>query len=185
MEITETTMREFFQGVVDHVATLSTQAQRVGELEQRVNELTQRINDLEGHNYQLRQEAEAANAIAAQAKAEAETHRNAAMASNEHVNALQSTIVAADHRVADLTSQLVSEQDGHKITKGDLSDARQAAQEWERQYVVTQQELDHTRDVRDGYQKQAQDAEARATELQAKLDRLSSILNPMSIQAVA
>jgi chromosome segregation ATPase len=177
-------MREFFNKVLDQFNSLTGTAQKVEELTQRVNSLTDRINELEQHNAQLAHDLDRANDMVRQAQAEAQQHRDAAVGANESVRALQETIANADHRVASLNEQVRSEIDSHRITRADLEDARKSVQESESQYVTVKGYVDGAYAERDEAIRRANEAEAKANDLQSKLDRLTAILSP-SLHAVA
>src|SRR5262245_36274505 len=98
-------MRDFFQRVVDHVATLSTQAERVSGLEQQVSELRNRISSLEQSNYDLQQQLSDAQNRYKAAKVQAEKFKGDFVNEQSASVALRETIGKLDNAVNNLTGE--------------------------------------------------------------------------------
>ena len=176
METTE--MRDFFNRVVDHVNQLTGTAERVSGLEADVRALSERVHTLEQENYSLRQELSEARRVTEQLRSEVDTHSDAARTANENVRALQDTIVLRDTSVHNLTDEVASERESHRITRADLEDARRAVQEWEASYNTKVEALSTVTRDRDEWHQKAMDYLRERDDVAEKFKRISSILNP-------
>ena len=178
-------MKEFFQRVVDEVATLSTQAAQVEGLRQQVSELTTRVNQVEQANAELRTQLDEARNInnAWQTK----FHDVERDFDNERAVtvALRETAVQRDAKVSELVGELRSETDAHRITKANLEDSRRATGEQEARANDYQERLNNTVTLLEEWRAKANDYEKRNGELQAKLDKITSFINPASIHVVS
>lgn len=177
-------MREQFARFLDYVNEQANSAGLVSGLQAQVNDLTERVRNLEQQNYNLQQALNDANSRREQVE------RDLAVKNDDYQRAitvndgLRNTIVDADHRVNDLNTQLANEVDGHRITKANLEDSRRATQEWEQRANTLSDDLRLMTASSDEWHNRANDWEKRASELQAKLDRVTSILSPAIVTSV-
>ena len=183
MEVGE--MKDFFQKVVDEVATLSTQAQQVQGLQEQVTNLSNRVNQVEQANTELMTKLDEAQATIARLQDERSKVDYALEAERQHVVALRDANVARDTRVSELEGNLRSETDAHRITKADLEDSRRATSEQEARANGYQQRLNDTVSLLEEWRAKANDYERRNTELQTKFDQLRSVLSPSPIHVVS
>jgi chromosome segregation ATPase len=179
MIMTEFEMKEFFQRVVDEVATLSTQASKVEGLQEQVNSLTDRLNALEQENRRLQDQAIDASNIVARMEAEITSTRSALESEHGVVSALRETLVQRDAGVVELQNQLSTERDAHKITTSERDDARQKVIEVQRDLDGTSQRLHDVTTDRDEWRSKANELERQAHDLRSQLDRINSVLNPL------
>jgi chromosome segregation ATPase len=185
-EVSEATMREFFQSVVDKVAELSTQASKVEQLEQRINALNERVSGLEQENAQLRSDLNGATNTVHELSAQL-NDTNAKLDVERGVSAaLRETIVTRDSRVTELSGNLEQEADAHKVTLRERDEAQSEVQDLKayvaglKENLITATERgDHWYEVANGYERSVK-------ELQARIDRINSVLNPLqSVASVA
>jgi chromosome segregation ATPase len=171
-------MREFFAKVLDQVNDLSAQAGLVSGLQQQVNELNERVHLLEQNNYNLQQALNDANGRSSQLEESLHNEQANSQRATEHVYALRHTIVEADARVSALSTELTNERDGHRITQANLEDCRKAVVEFEQRVADLRAVQETTEQSEASWKGQAKHWEQRCSELQGKLDRVTSILNP-------
>lgn len=174
-------MREFFQRVVDQVATLSTQASRVEGLEQRINELADRLRNVEEENNRLRNDLRAAETLMA------ETQDKLAATRRDYENeiavtqGLRETIVSRDSRVHELTDNLQVERDAHSTTLRERDEARNEVGDLRALVQSLRDQLAHTNNDRDGWKDRAYKAEAHVQEIEAKLKQIMGVLQPVNV----
>jgi len=175
----EQDMKEFFQNVVDQVATLSTQASKVQGLEQRIIELSQRFDELQQRNRDL--ESELVNTRSQVSQLEVQVSSTNQSLENERAvtASLRETIVQRDAGVHMLEQSFRSEQDAHKITTSERDDARRHATELGEQANSFRNELEDTRRERTEWKDKYVQSQAEVNDLKQKLDRVNSILNPL------
>jgi len=178
MNIEVDDMRQFFANVVDTVNNLSAQAGLVSGLQQQVNDLRERITSLEQQNYNLQAQLNDANGRVEQLNRTNTEVQGQLDYSRNDAQSLRDTIVQRDQAVADLSDQVRSEIDSHRITKADLEDSRRSTQEWEQNYNNTRDTLNSVIAERDEWRRRAVENESRANELQSQADRLRAVLNP-------
>lgn len=175
---TEHEMREFFQSVVDQVATLSTQAARVEGLEQRINELNQRMNELVEQNGQLQRDLSQANDTIRTVQGQYEAVQQSLDNEKAVTANLRDVLVQRDTKVQELDGNLSAERDAHRITLSERDDARKHGEELTLQVESFRNELQTVRQDRDTWQHRAMELEAEVHDLKQRLDRVNSILNP-------
>jgi archaellum component FlaC len=127
----ENDMKEFFQNVIDQVATLSTQASKVEGLEQRVQDMYNRLNELEQTNRELQEKLAQANATLDRVHNELDGTRREFDNERAVTQSLRETIVQGDQRVVSVEQSFRQEQEAHRITISERDDARQKASEQE------------------------------------------------------
>ena len=174
-------MKDFFQRVVDEVATLYRQAAQVEGLQARVNDLVNRVDQLEQANIELRRQLDESHAVSARLENELSDVRQSRDNQTAVAQGLRETIVQRDSRVSELEGTVRSETDAHRITKADLEDSRRATQEQEARGNDYQQRLNDTVQLLEEWRARANDAEKRNGELQTKLDSIQRFLNPIHV----
>lgn len=176
--ISENEMKEFFQRVVDEVATLSTQASKVEGLENQVKDLWNKMDALAVENRRLQDQAIDANNTVQRMEAEITSLRSQAENERAVVSGLRDTLVQRDAGVVELQNQLSTERDAHKITTSERDDARQKVSEVQRDLDSTGHRLAQVTDERDEWRNKANDLERKAHDLSQQLDRINAVLNP-------
>jgi chromosome segregation ATPase len=176
--ITEQNMREYFERLVSHVVSLSTQAQKVNELTQKLNDMSYRVDNLEIENSHLKADLQAqietVNQVRAQHDAvELELHN-----SREHTHALAETIVMRDKRVAELDQSRQSAEDNANEWHQELKVAENRISDQEALINDLRSQLEDATKDRDGWHQACLKAEKREEELRTNFDRINSILNP-------
>lgn len=174
-------MKEFFQNVIDQVATLSTQASKVEGLEQRVQELFNRLNELETENRRLNHELNQTKESLGRAIDEADNTRRDFDNERAVTQSLRETIVQGDQRVVTVEQSFRQEQESHKITTSERDDARRKANELEEHVSHVYNELAEVKNDRDTWRNLAVEHEKEVNDLKQKLDRVNSILNPLRV----
>ena len=180
-QTTETIMREFreyVQKLIDHVATLSTQAQQVEGLRQQVESLTSRVSQLEQENSELRRNHSEATDHIGVIEARLNDTNHMLEVERGITQSLRDTIVQRDNAVVELNSKVEHEASDHRVTKADLEDARRNIEEKGQQIVDLNQRLVDMTDDRDRYRAEAHTLREQNGELKTRLDRITSILNP-------
>jgi chromosome segregation ATPase len=178
---TEHEMKEFFQTVVDQVATLSSQAARVEGLEQRVDQLVQQVNELSSQNQQLRQDLDQAHGEISSVKGKLTDAQHILDNERAVINGLRDTLVGRDSKVQELEANNQNERDAHRITLSERDDARRVVQEQEGQLNSFRSELETTRRERDTWETQARAHENAANVLKQQLDKISAVITPLRV----
>ena len=182
----EDTMKQFFQQVVDHVAQLSTQAQRVEGLEQRINELSDRLRQVEDENRNLRHELSQANSRNADVQDMLQRTQESLDSERNVIGGLRDTLIQRDSKVQEVENTLASERDAHRITTSERDDARVKIEELDREVNHFRETTASLSSERDHFREEANRLEKENVELRQRLDRINSVLNPHpSIHAVA
>src|SRR5947207_5966657 len=176
--LTEATMREYFQRVVDHVAGLSTQAAQVTGLQNAVSDLSNRLANLEAENANLRKEVSEAWEYAHRMEAETQGSSAAKEAAEQHVQALKDVIVQRDTAVSSLSQAHESEKAQHRITMADRDDARQRAEELTTRLAARDEAVRGLEAERDHWIQKANGHSSELEEVRGKLDRIQSLLSP-------
>lgn len=177
----EQDMKDFFQNVVDQVATLSTQASKVQGLEQRIIELSDRLNRLEQDNRDLQRGLQEANAKADETQNMLNATQNSLDNERAVTAALRQTIIERDAGVQSLEQSFRNEQDAHKITISERDDARHKVNELEEE---VQRHISHVNELvadRDTWRSKAYEAEKENSELKRQLGQIQSVLNPLRV----
>ena len=180
-QTTETIMREFreyVQKMIDHVATLSTQAQQVEGLRQQVQSLTERVTTLEQDNHELRRNLDDAGQHISTVEAQLENTKQRLDIELGISQSLRDTIVQRDNAVVELNTKYEHEASDHRVTKADLEDARRNIDEKNSHVTDLNQRLVDMTDDRDRYRAEAHTLREQNGELKTRLDRITSILNP-------
>ena len=177
----EQEMKEFFQNIVDQVATLSTQAGKVEGLEQRLATMTDRLNQLEQANYQLQVQLREATDTVQEVKTELEHNKQSLDNEKAVTAALRQTIVERDAGVQALESSFRQEQDAHKITTSERDDARQKITELEGEVQRNNQYINDLTQDRDGWRSKANETEREVNQLKSQLEKINSVLNPLRV----
>ena len=178
---TETEMKEFFQSVVDQVATLSTQANRVAGLEQQINELYDRVRSLEADNQALRYELGQANARNADVQDMLTRTQSNLDSERSVVQGLRDTLIQRDTKVQEVELEVESERNSHRITKSERDDARTRNEELDREVTSFRQQVSAVVSERDHYREESSRLEKENVELRQRLDRINSVLNPQPV----
>jgi chromosome segregation ATPase len=183
--ITEQEMREFFQKMIDTVAQLSTQAQKVEGLEQRVINISDRLSEVERENVHLRNQLGEANSKIADTEHKLEGVTRDFDNERAVTVRLQETIVSRDSKVTELEVNLNTERDAHRVTlrerdeaRNEVGDLRALVQSLREQLATLNSERDHLRAENEGYQR-------TISEQQTRLDRIMSVLQPVSRDVAA
>jgi chromosome segregation ATPase len=176
---TEIEMKEFFQSVVDQVATLSTQAARVEGLEQRINELSERMRSLDEQNAQLQRDLSQSNNTIHELEHKLEGVTQAFDNERAVTANLREVLVSRDSKVQELEQNNQTERDAHKVTLSERDDARQRGDELEQQVSSFRTELEATRKERDDWRMRCHEHETEINDLKSKLDRVNAVLNPL------
>src|SRR5882672_8539748 len=179
--IVESEMREFFQRVIDSVAELSTQANRVEGLTQQVNDLGERLNQLEQTNRELNAHANETASKLNETMNMLATAQSMLESERAVTNALRETIIQRDAGVVQLEQSFRQEQDAHKLTTSERDDARRKIGELEAALEDTHNRLNETQVDRDHWRSKASELESTNAQLKQQLDKISSVLNPLRI----
>jgi chromosome segregation ATPase len=177
----EQQMKEFFQNIVDQVATLSTQAEKVQGLEQRILNMSDRLRELEEQNRQTVQELHDTQSALSRVQRDLEVTQQDLHSERAVIASLRETIVQRDAGVQNLEQGLRSEQDAHKITTSERDDARRRGEELTEQVNSFRTQLEHAKEVSQGWQERAYKAEAEAAEYKQQLDKINSLINPLRV----
>jgi len=183
---TEQEMKEFFQSVIDNVATLSTQANRVEGLERQVNELYERIRGLEADNQSLRQELNQANSRGAEVQDMLQRTQESLDAERNVTQGLRDTLIQRDSKVQATEHERDDERQAHRITTSERDDARQKISELDSQVSNLRESFASVSSERDHFRDEASKLERENVELRQRIDRINSVLNPqpMGLHAV-
>lgn len=176
---TETEMKEFFQSVIDNVATLSSQAARVEGLERRINELADRLRAVEEENRNLQVQLHAAQD---QARTNHELFEQSQRDfDNERAvtNNLRDVLVSRDSKVQELEHNVEAERTAHKLTLNERDDARRRGDELETQVSSFREQVASVTSERDHWKAEASRFENEVNDLKQKLTRVQSILAPL------
>lgn len=174
----EREMREFFQRVVDQVATLSTQASRVEGLEQRINELADRLRAVEEENNRLRNDLRTAETLMAETQDKLDATRRDYENEIAVTQGLRETIVSRDSRVSELNFNLDEERQAHSITLRERDEARNEAGDLRALVQSLRDQLTHAHDVSNGHRERADRSEQFGREIEAKLKQIMTVLQP-------
>jgi chromosome segregation ATPase len=177
-EINEVTMKEFFQGVVDKVAELSTQAGKVEALEQRVNDLYSRITDLEQQNAGLRADLNGATNTIQELNGKLEASETALSHERSVSQGLREAITSRDSSVVELQRQL---DDTNRSLHGAVNErdaARNEVSDLKAMVESVRESLNKTTEDRDHWQNEARRLQDIVNDLEVKLSRINSILSP-------
>ena len=177
----ENDMKEFFQNIVDQVATLSTQAARVSGLEQRITELSDRLNNLEQVNRQLQSDLGEARELVQKLVHEKAVTTGHLENEKAVTQALRETITQRDAGVVALETSFRQEQEAHRITTSERDDARQRNQELEQSLASSKQSYDDVFHDRDNWRQKFWDMEKEAAQVKQQLDKINSVLNPLRV----
>jgi len=179
--IVESEMREFFQRVIDSVAELSTQANRVEGLTQQVNDLGERLNQLEQTNRELNAHANETASKLNETMNMLATAQSMLESERAVTNALRETIIQRDAGVVQLEQSFRQEQDAHKLTTSERDDARQKIQELEFDVERFRTMWNEATVDRDYWRGKASELESTNAKLQQQLGQIQSVLNPLRI----
>ena len=174
----EAEMKTFFQGVVDQVATLSTQAAQVEGLRQSVHNLNERVSQLEADNRNLVDQLQNAQATMSAMEQQCQDLQTVLEGERNARQGLQDTIVQRDSAVSELTNNLNTERDAHRITLSERDDARQVIEERNTDLGNVRGALDQVTVERNEWRNKAIDLEGENASLKQRLDRITAILNP-------
>ena len=177
-QITETSMKEYFERIVNHVVGLSEQAKRVDELTQRVNDMSDRISNLEHENYNLKQDLTASINLGNALAQERDVVQLDLMHAKEHAHALTETIISRDSRVTELEGQVTSVKLLASDQETMLNVARNRLADQDALISDLRSQIDSLTNSRDHFVNQAQETERENQRLKTDLDRVRSILNP-------
>lgn len=183
---TEQEMKEFFQSVIDNVATLSTQASRVEGLERQINELCDRVRNLEADNQSLRYELSQANSRNADVQDMLQRTQETLDTERNVIQGLRDTLIQRDTHVQTLQHDCDDEKQAHRITMSERDDARTKIGELETSVSSFREHVASLSSERDHYREESQRLEKENVELRQRLDRINSVLNPQppSLHAV-
>lgn len=179
--VTETEMREFFQRLIDTVAELSTQANRVEGLVQQIQGLTERLNQLEHNNHELNAQVNETASKLNEAQNMLNTTQSMLESERAVTNSLRETIVQRDAGVVQLEQAFRQEVDGHKITTSERDDARQKIQELSHELDTHKSWLVDTQVDRDHWRSKTSELESTNAKLQQQLEKIQSVLNPLRV----
>ena len=177
----ETEMKEFFQNIIDQVATLSSQAARVDGLEQRINELSQRVNELTTTNYNLQQQVAEVNGKLVRTEDQLNATRRDYENEMAVTHNLRDVLVSRDNKVMEVEQNLSTERDAHKITLSERDDARHHAVELDEQVSSFRNKLQDAEASLSEWRDRAYKAEAQVTDYKQQLDKINSLLNPLRV----
>lgn len=177
----ETEMKEFFQNIIDQVATLSSQAAKVDGLEQRILNMSDRLRDLEETNRNLQQQVHEVNSKLVHTEDQLNATRRDYESEMAVTRNLRDVITGRDSKVQEVESNLETERDAHKITLSERDDARRAAGEFEQKVHSFRDELDRTQVDLQEWRDRAYKAEAQVTDYKQQLDKINSLLNPLRV----
>jgi chromosome segregation ATPase len=175
----EQEMKDFFQNVVDQVATLSTQASKVDGLEQRIIVMSERLHNLEQANAQLQHDLVQSNNVIRETQTRLEASQRDFDNERAVTASLRDVITGRDNKVQELEQHNQVERDAHKVTLSERDDARRRGEELETQVNSFRVSLEDTIKERDEWKEKCLRAEAEVTDLKQKLDRVSAILSPL------
>jgi chromosome segregation ATPase len=186
LEVSEATMREFFQSVVDKVAELSTQANRVDELQQMVNQLSARVQEVEAKNYDLQRQLNENQAKTYELQNALDTTKEALDHERSISGGLRETIVTRDSRVTELADNLSREQVAHAVTIRERDEARAEVSDLQRYVADLKSQVAAATERADHWFAVANEHERTAKELQTKLSRIQSMFEAApSVASVA
>lgn len=174
-------MKEFFQNIVDQVATLSTQASKVQGLEQRIIELSQRFDELVETNRQLNVQLNETASKLNETQNMLSTTQSMLEAERAVTQALRETIIQRDAGVVQLEQSFRQEQDAHKITTSERDDARHKVQELEHELETHKTWLVETQVDRDHWRGKTSELESENAKLRQQLEKINSVLNPLRV----
>ena len=177
-QITETSMKEYFERIVNHVVGLSEQAKKVDELTQRVNEMADRISNLEHENYHLKADLQGQTELVDRVAQERDTTQIELNSAREHAHALAETIINRDSKVVELQSQVSNAEFNANQAEHELGVSRNRVTDLELMAADLRQQLEHVTSDRDVWVGIAHEQEQKANEYKVHLDRIQSILNP-------
>lgn len=171
-------MREFFNRVIGDFVGLTEAANKVEALSQQVQQLSDRISALEHENHQLRNEVEDQRRYGQEMERKANENAVNFQNAQEHAKALQETIVSADSRVTELTTQLNYEKEmsGNYVRERD--EAHNSVKDYEVLTADLRQQLQEMTNERDGLQAIADERLKAITDLTATVSRVKAFLNP-------
>lgn len=176
---TEHEMKEFFQSVIDNVATLSSQAARVEGLEQRINELSESIQRLRDDNRNLETSlAQAHDKVNALGR---DLEHTTQELSNERAvtQNLREVLISRDTKVEELNHNVEAERTAHRITLNERDDARRRGDELDAQVSSFREQVASVSSERDHWKAEASRFEGEVNDLRQKLTRVQSILAPL------
>lgn len=179
--IVESEMREFFQRVIDSVAELSTQANRVEGLTQQVNDLTKRVDEVCETNRQLNVQLNEACGKLMEVQNMLSTTQSMLESERAVTAALRETIIQRDAGVVQLEQSFRQEQDAHKLTISERDDARRLAQELSHELDTHKTWLVDTQRDRDDWRSKASELESTNAQLKQQLEKINSVLNPLRV----
>ena len=171
-------MKEFFQGVVDKVAELSTQASKVESLEMRVNELYARITSLEQQNAGLRSDLDGATNTIHELSGKLEASETALTHERSVSQGLREVITSRDAGVVELQRQLDDTNHQHHTAVNERDAARNEVGDLKALVESVRESLSTTTEERDRWQNEARRLQDTVNELEVKLSRITSILSP-------
>jgi chromosome segregation ATPase len=177
-EINEATMREFFQSLIDKVAVLSTQADRVNYLEQQIQNLTAKVVELEGQNAELRRDLSGTVGHVNELQEKLNATQNALDSERSVSHGLRETIVSRDTKVNELSTDLNHTNEHVEVVTRERDEARNEAGDLRALVDTVRSSLRDTSEDRDRWRNEAQRLEGVVSDLQTRLDRVNSILNP-------
>jgi len=180
MEVTETTMREFFTDIVNKFTGLDEAARRVDNLTQQVEQLTQRVSELEMHNSNLRTQLDEAWGYARKVEQESKAFELELQNSREHTRALSETIVSRDGRVTELETRLSEATSTYNNTVADLQSQRNRNADLDILLADLRTQLEEVTKEKEGWKADCQTANNKVAELTTQLDKLRNILNPQA-----
>jgi len=179
--VTETEMREFFQRLIDTVAELSTQANRVEGLVQQVQGLNERLTHFEQTNRELSAHANEVAYKLSEVQDFLSTTQGMLESEKAVTQSLRETIIQRDAGVVQLENAFRQEVDAHKITTSERDDARQKIQELSHELDVTKAHLSDTQVDRDHWRSKTSELESTNAKLQQQLEKIQSVLNPLRV----
>lgn len=174
-------MREFFQRVVDQVATLSTQASRVEGLEQRINELADRLRAVEEENNRLRNDLRSAESLMNETQNKLDATRRDYENEMAVSHGLRETIVGRDSRVSELNDNLETERNAHSTTLRERDEARNEVGDLRALVQSLREQLANTNASRSEWEDRAYKAEAHVREITSKLEKIMGVLQPVNV----
>jgi chromosome segregation ATPase len=177
----EQEMKEFFQNIVDQVATLSTQANKVEGLEMRIATMVDRLNQLEEDNRGLQRGLQEANAKVNEVQGMLSSTQVSLDNERAVSQSLRETIVQRDAGVQQLESSFRQEQDAHKITTSERDDARTKVNELQEEVERVHSNYNNLSTERDEWRTKAYEAERENSQLKQQLDKINSVLNPLRV----
>jgi chromosome segregation ATPase len=175
-EINEANMKEFFQSVVDRVATLSTQAAKVEQLEQRVNDLYNRISQLESENTELRRVLNAAQSSLQETQSTLMQTQSSLDAERNTSQALRDTIVSRDSRVSELVKVVDDTNQALHNTTHERDVANNELNDVRAYNDSLKDQLNTARETADHWQRTAGDFERKVQELEQRLAKIRGVI---------